>query len=144
VCVDRTRDIAGAMERYAKYSFDKMIYVIGDQQDTHIAQCFKILSLMNAPFTDKLVEHGRVNGMSTRKGEVRFLEDIFDAALETMMGVMMKNEQKFKEIDDPKFVSDWVGMSAVKIQDLQARRVMNYDFDLRTLSMYRAITCIVP
>lgn len=33
-----------------------MIYVIGDQQDTHIAQCFKILSLMNAPFTDKL-EH---------------------------------------------------------------------------------------
>jgi len=57
---------------------------------------------------------------------------------------MMKNEQKFKEIDDPKFVSDWVGMSAVKIQDLQARRVMNYDFDLRTLSMYRAITCIVP
>jgi arginyl-tRNA synthetase len=43
-----------------------------------------------------------------RKGEVEFLEDILDAAQETMMGVMMKDEQKFKEIDDPEFVSDQV------------------------------------
>jgi len=65
--------------------------------------------------------------MSTRKGEVKFLEDILDAAQETMMGVMMKNEQKFKEIDDPEFVSDQVGMSAVKIQDLQARRYVTWN-----------------
>lgn len=33
-----------------------MIYVIGDQQDAHSAQFFKILELMGAPFANK-VEH---------------------------------------------------------------------------------------
>ena len=37
-------------------------------------------------------------------------------------GVKMRNEEKFKEIRDPVSVSDEVEMSAVKIQDLQARR----------------------
>ena len=41
-CIDGTalyltRDIAGAIERCSKYSLDKMIYVVGDQQDTHMA-----------------------------------------------------------------------------------------------------------
>jgi len=47
---------------------------------------------------------------------------------------------KFKEIDDPEFVSDQVGMSAVKIQDLQARRVMNYDFDLKRMTSFEGDT----
>ena len=29
------RDIAGAIQRFEKYKFDKMIYVVGDQQDLH-------------------------------------------------------------------------------------------------------------
>ena len=33
-----TRDIAGAAERYDKYKFDKMIYVVASQQDLHLAQ----------------------------------------------------------------------------------------------------------
>ncbi|KAG8913904.1 hypothetical protein FRC01_004329, partial [Tulasnella sp. 417] len=32
------RDIAGAIDRYHKYHFDKMLYVVGDQQDLHFAQ----------------------------------------------------------------------------------------------------------
>lgn len=33
-----TRDIAGAAERFDKYHFDKMIYVVASQQDLHLAQ----------------------------------------------------------------------------------------------------------
>lgn len=33
-----TRDIAGAAERWEKYKFDKMIYVVANQQDLHLAQ----------------------------------------------------------------------------------------------------------
>ncbi|KAG5734241.1 Arginyl-tRNA synthetase, cytoplasmic, partial [Termitomyces sp. T112] len=67
------RDIAGALQRYEDYAFDKMIYVVGDQQDLHVAQFFKILSLMDAPFVDRLehVNFGKVHGMSTRNGEVK-------------------------------------------------------------------------
>lgn len=33
-----TRDIAGAAERWEKYAFDEMIYVVANQQDLHLAQ----------------------------------------------------------------------------------------------------------
>lgn len=53
-----------------------MIYVVGDQQDLHFKQFFKILELMGEQFVDRLehVNFGRVNGMSTRKGEVKVSE----------------------------------------------------------------------
>lgn len=33
-----TRDIGGAVERYNKFHFDKMVYVVASQQDLHLAQ----------------------------------------------------------------------------------------------------------
>ena len=39
-----TRDIGAAIERYEKFKFDKMIYVIANQQDLHVAQFFKVLT----------------------------------------------------------------------------------------------------
>lgn len=33
-----TRDIGGAVERWEKYKFDKMVYVVASQQDLHLAQ----------------------------------------------------------------------------------------------------------
>jgi len=136
------RDIAGAIERYQKYKFDKMIYVVGDQQDLHVAQFFKILSLMQEPFAGRLehVNFGRVNGMSTRKGEVKFLEDILDAAKEAMMTQMQKNEDKYKEIEDPEYTSDQIGMTAVKIQDMQSKRINSYNFDLNRMTSFEGDT----
>ena len=59
-----------------------MIYIVGDQQALYVAQVFKILSLMDVQFSDRLehVGFGKVHGMSTRKGEVKFLDDILDAS----------------------------------------------------------------
>lgn len=34
------------MERYDKYEFDKMIYVVAIQQDLHLAQFLKIVEAM--------------------------------------------------------------------------------------------------
>lgn len=125
------RDIAGAIQRYEKYKFDKMIYVIGDQQDLHVAQFFKILSLMEEPFVDTMehVNFGRVNGMSTRRGEVKFLDEILDMAKEAMMTQMKSNEEKFNAVEDPEHTSDQIGMTCVKIQDMQSKRVISYNFD---------------
>lgn len=119
------RDVAGALQRHAEYNFDKMIYVIGDQQNLHTAQFFKILDLMDAgPFVSSLehINFGKIHGMSTRKGEVKFLEDILDAAKDAMLANILKNEEKAKEITDKEYISDQVGMTCVKIQDMQAKR----------------------
>jgi hypothetical protein len=45
-----TRDIGAAAERYEKYKFDKMIYVVASQQNLHLAQFFKVLELMDYPW----------------------------------------------------------------------------------------------
>lgn len=41
-----TRDIGAMMERYEKYKFDKMIYVVAMAQDLHLSQLFKIVESM--------------------------------------------------------------------------------------------------
>lgn len=118
------RDIAGVFQRYEQYEFDKHVYVVGDQQELHVAQFFKIISLLNAPFADRLehVSFGRVNGMSTRKGDVKFLDEILDTAKEAMLTQMQQKEDKFKDIEDPDYTADQIGMTCVKIQDMQAKR----------------------
>ncbi|KAI9499695.1 hypothetical protein BDB00DRAFT_795158 [Zychaea mexicana] len=137
-----TRDIGAALERYEKFKFDKMIYVVASQQDLHVKQLFKTLELLKYPFADK-VEHvnfGMVQGMSTRKGTVVFLEDILDEAKDIMHDVMRKNEAKYKEVADPEQVADEIGLSAVKIQDNAARRIKNYEFDRNRMFTFEGDT----
>ncbi|KAI0036419.1 arginyl-tRNA synthetase [Vararia minispora EC-137] len=125
-----TRDIGGAVERYEKHKFDKMIYVISSQQDLHVAQFFKILKLMDFPWADRLehVNYGLVQGMSTRKGTVVFLEQIIKEAGSVMHEQMRKNEEKYAAVEDPENTSLEVGIAGIKIQDMAAKRINNYTF----------------
>lgn len=125
-----TRDVGAAIDRYEKYHFDKMIYVIASQQDLHTAQFFEILKQMGFDWADRLqhVNFGMVQGMSTRKGTVVFLDTILEETKEKMHEVMRKNEVKYSQIENPDEVADLVGISAVMIQDMQAKRINNYEF----------------
>lgn len=125
-----TRDIAAATSRYEEYNFDKMFYVVAMQQDLHFQQLFAILQLLDKEYAPKCqhINFGMVRGMSTRKGQVVFLADILDEAKRTMLEVMNKNPEKFAEIEDPEETADLVGLSAVVVQDLSAKRIKDYDF----------------
>lgn len=65
---------------------------------------------------------GLVMGMSTRKGTVKFLDEILAEAKDSMHEQMAKNEEKYAQVEDPEYTSDVVGQTAVKIQDMSARR----------------------
>ncbi|ORY85012.1 mitochondrial and cytoplasmic arginine-tRNA ligase Rrs1/Mrs1 [Protomyces lactucae-debilis] len=125
-----TRDIGEVQDRWEKYKFDKMIYVVAAQQDLHLAQLFKICELMGYEFADRLqhVNFGMVLGMSTRKGTAVFLDQILEEAKATMYAVMQKNEVKFNQIEDPEHVADVVGITAVMIQDMSGKRINDYAF----------------
>lgn len=125
-----TRDVGEAIKRYNTFKFDKMVYVIASQQDLHTAQFFEILKQMNFPWAKDLehVNFGMVQGMSTRKGTVVFLDNILEETKEQMHEVMKKNEAKYAQIEDPEKIADLVGISAVMIQDMQAKRINNYEF----------------
>lgn len=123
-----TRDIAGAIQRYEKYKFDKMIYVIASAQDLHAAQFFKVLELLGFPWADRLehVNFGLVARMSTRKGTVVFLEDIIKEAQSVMHDQMKKNEAKYAAVEDPETVAQETAITGVKIQDMAAKRYVDF------------------
>ena len=123
-----TRDIGEAVKRYELYHFDKMIYVVASQQDMHLAQLFKILELMgNKDVSDKCqhVNFGMVQGMSTRRGTVKFLDDILRDVGEKMHEVMKKNEKKYEQVHNPEQTADTLGITAVMVQDMKGKRYVS-------------------
>jgi arginyl-tRNA synthetase len=64
-----------------------------------------------------------------RTGNVVFLEEILNEAKQVMLEKILENtKQKLEELEDPEKTADIVGLSAVVIQDLSARRIRDYDF----------------
>lgn len=138
-----TRDIAAAIERYREFHFEKMFYVVSAQQSLHFEQLFKTLELMGHDWAKRCVHvpFGMVKGMSTRKGTAVFLDDILNEARSTMLDVMSKNKGKIDELDeDPEKVADVVGVSAVVVQDFNARRIKDYDFEWGRMTSFEGHT----
>jgi len=137
-----TRDIGGAIERYEKYAFDKMIYVVSSQQDLHLAQFFKVLELMGYSWAKSMVHinYGLVQGMSTRKGTVVFLDQIIKEAGHVMHEQMMKNEDKYNAVENPEETSLEIGITGVKIQDMAAKRINNYTFNWDRMKSFEGDT----
>jgi arginyl-tRNA synthetase len=139
------RDVGAAIERAEAFSFDKMIYVVMSQQDVHLAQLFKILELMGGQYTAlsrKLhhVNFGAVKGMSTRRGNVRFLDDILHDCATAMHDVMRRNESKYAQITDPEQAADTLAVSAVMVQDMSGKRINGYPFDLARMTSFEGDT----
>lgn len=101
-----------------------MIYVISSQQDLHVSQFFKVLTLMEFPWADRLqhVNYGLVLGMSTRKGTAVFLDQIIKEAATVMHEQMKKNEEKYNAVENPEEVAQEIGITGVKVQDMAAKR----------------------
>lgn len=89
-----------------------------------MAQFMKVIELMEFPWANRIehVNYGLVQGMSTRKGTVVFLDQIIKEAASVMHEHMKKNEEKYNAIEDPEYVAQEVGISGVKIQDMAAKR----------------------
>lgn len=120
-----TRDISELLGRHEKYGFDQMIYVVASQQDLHLKQLFKIVELMGHKEIAAKCQHvnfGMVQGMSTRKGTVKFLDDILRDVGDKMHEVMRKNEDKYSQVENPEAVADTLGISSVMIQDMTGKR----------------------
>ncbi|KAJ1801333.1 arginyl-tRNA synthetase [Coemansia sp. RSA 2399] len=81
------RDVGAAIERYNAYHFDKMIYVVGAEQECHMRRVFKTVESLRLPFSGTLqhVGFGKVGGMSTRQGNVVFLDRLLDQSTENIL-----------------------------------------------------------
>ncbi|XP_015833637.2 probable arginine--tRNA ligase, mitochondrial [Tribolium castaneum] len=124
-----TRDIAAAIDRYNRYSFDKMLYIVDNSQSDHFNNLKAILHKMSLPWAHKLqhVKFGRIRGMSTRKGTAVFLRDILDECRELMIKKQVESPNTRVPIEDSA-VSDILGVSCVIVNDLKQRRQKDYEF----------------
>ncbi|KAF9136105.1 Arginyl-tRNA synthetase [Mortierella sp. 14UC] len=171
-----TRDVAACLDRVQRFQFDRHLYMIGDDQNLHMKRLFKIMELAFADEAkadeekkreqdsgyqhwSRSLQHisfGKVQGMSTRKGNAVFLEDILDTAQSTMLEKMKENKAKFDAVKESfqeadttaaggvdrqggqggsvEAVADQLGISAVVIQDFQARSNKGYEFSWKRMT----------
>ncbi len=127
-----TRDIATAINRKKEYNFDENLYVVATQQNLHFQQLWRILELMGYDLYKgcKHISFGMVSlkdqTLSTRKGQVVFLEDVLNKAIDKTREIMENREDTVDDIDE---VSRIVGIGAVKFQELYNNRIKDYVFD---------------
>ena len=126
------RDIAAAVHRKKKYDFDKMVYVVGGEQTLHFKQLFRTLKMMGHDWADDCehVSFGMINfkgmKMSTRRGNVIFLEEVLDKAIEITREII---EKKNPDLPNKDRVAKDVGIGAVIYADLDSRRTRDVVFD---------------
>ncbi len=126
-----TRDLAAALYRKRAYDFDRCLYVVGTDQVLHFQQIFAVLDkldpwfkgrMLHTPFGMVKLPEGK---MSTRKGNVIFLEDVLDEARERVAAII---EEKNPELKDKAEVAEMLGMGAVVFFDAMNDRVKPITF----------------
>lgn len=68
------------------------------------------------------INFGLVLGMSTRRGTVKFLDDILRDVGDFMHDLMRRNQEKYQQVENPEAVADTVGITAVMVQDMSGKR----------------------
>ncbi|MDX9731979.1 MAG: arginine--tRNA ligase [Bdellovibrionales bacterium] len=130
-----TRDIASAIYRKEELKADLCLYVVGVDQTLHFKQVFKVLELAGFDWSKEChhISFGLYRfkdgvKMSTRKGNVIFLEDILRQAIERTGEIIAAKNPSLSDGDRKQIAQD-VGVGAVIFNDLSFDRVKNVEFD---------------
>ena len=128
-----TRDIAAAIDRQKTFHFDKILYVVEKAQSKHFSNLFQILKELGYKWSNQMqhIEFGRIQGMSSRKGNAVLLSDILDEAKGKM--IEQQNTSINKKVDESDIdfseIADMLAISAVICNDLKQKRGKDYQFD---------------
>lgn len=127
-----TRDIAAACYRKETYDFYKNIYVVGSEQKLHFEQWMKVVELMGHEWAKDCIHvpFGLINlkegTLSTRKGNVVFLEDVLSKAVAKTKEII---ENKNPDLENKEEVAKQVGIGAILFQELFNGRIKDYEFN---------------
>lgn len=123
-----TRDIAAAMDRYERFEFERSLYVVAADQSLHFKLLFKTLDAMGFDWAKKCehVPFGRVHGMSTRKGNVVFLDEVLQQAVDKAREVCEQSEKLDREHFEE--TVEAIGTGVIMFGDLKNLRTSDYDF----------------
>ena len=126
-----TRDMASAIYRIDKLKAEKLVYVVGQEQILHFKQVFSALGkigydtkeMSHVPFGLFQFKEGK---MSTRKGNVIFLEEVLEEAKERVLALI---KEKNPELENKEKIAQTIGIGAIIFGDLQNDRIKEILFD---------------
>jgi arginyl-tRNA synthetase len=130
------RDIATVFDRVKRHSFDKMIYVVCEQ-DVHFRQVFQTVALMGHPdIADKLehVTFAKASRRSSHLGDAQLLGDILDQREDFMREVLSASPDDY-HIEGGDAVSKAMGVSSLVVQELRSRKSHSNNADLTLLAL---------
>lgn len=149
-----TRDMAAAFYRKKTYDFYKCLYVVAYQQNLHFKQIFRVIEKMGCEWSKDLehVAHGMVSledgALSTRHGNVVFLEDVLNMAVDKAGKVI---QEKNPDLANRQQVAETVGVGAVifgvlfnsRIKDMvfSYDKVLNFDGETGPYVQYTYARC---
>ena len=138
-----TRDLSAIFDRKNTYNFDKILYVVGNEQKLHFEQLRRVITAMGYDYSDSInhINFGLVlqNGrkMSTRGGGVVKLYDVLDNAMKL---AYKQITEKNPNIENPEEIARKVGCGAVVFNDLKNHRTLDYDFDMEKMLKFEGQT----
>ena len=127
-----TRDIAAAQDRYTRFAFDEMWYVVANQQKLHFKQLFDLMKAMHKPFADNLrhVAFGMLSfnkqTMKSRSGHVILLREVLDQGFEKAHSLIGAKNPDLKNKDT---VAEQIGVGSLLFFDLFHHRNHDINFD---------------
>ena len=131
-----TRDIAAALYRHRTYDFYKNIYVVGMPQALHFRQIFSVVEKMCGDWA-KSCQHvgfGLVKfpdkKLSTRDGDVVFLEDVLNESISKTLGIMKSGSPDLENAEE---VAQKVGIGAILYAFLKNNREKDIVFSWDTM-----------
>jgi arginyl-tRNA synthetase len=125
------RDLATIIERFKKFNFDKIFYIVGKEQILHFKQLIKIATLFEPKLSEKIVHipfgHFRFGGekIATREGNIVYFEDVLKKGIEKVKEIVSAREE-VEKTDEALY--EKIALSAIKYYDLKNSIEKDIDF----------------
>jgi arginyl-tRNA synthetase len=131
-----TQDLGTAVQRHRDWPFDRMIYVVGNEQRYHFQILFKVLELLGHPWAANLhhLAYGMVNlpegKMKSREGTVVDADDLI-ADLEGLAVDEIREKGREEEVQDLGGTAEKIALGALHFYLLQPSPYKDMVFDPR-------------
>jgi arginyl-tRNA synthetase len=131
-----TQDFGTAINRHRDWPFDRLIYVVGSEQQYHFKVLFILLDKMGYAWAKNLyhLSYGMVKlpegKMKSREGTVVDADDLIDS-LRDMALAEIKEKEREEKVGDPSEVAEKIALGALHYYLLQTGPSKDMMFDPR-------------
>jgi arginyl-tRNA synthetase len=129
-----TQDIGTAIFRHRDWPFDRLVYVVGSEQQYHFKVLFTILKRLRFEWAGDLyhLSYGMVNlpegKMKSREGTVVDADDLIDSLRDIALQEIRGKERE-EAVGDPPLVAEKIALGALHYYLLQVSPVKDMLFD---------------